>query len=92
MLQINKKDKNLERNVQYANPNLVTNIIRINRFYFEQKINIKEEEIRINLVENEVIKGKKDHIEGKFKEKKKIYFKVFAEFPCEIEINSEFFF
>ncbi len=62
------KNTKTYRPVQYANPNLVTNIIRINRFDIEQPDkNNKLKEIKINVVENGEMNSDKNQFVRKLK-------------------------
>jgi len=91
MLQINKNDPSKQRPVQRCHPNLVTNIVRKNRFYSTDKNS------KINPEFIEQLKLGEYNFKNFFqtinqeKEKKinTIYFKVFHEFPCKLEIEEQ---
>jgi len=91
MLQIHKTDSNKNRAIQRFHPKLVSNIVRKNRFCtFNNDFKIKP-----NILRQQILNGwgflcfllESDN--NKFININKIFFKIFNEFPCEIEIEED---
>jgi len=90
MLQISKHDPDKQRQVIRSHPKLVTNIVRKNRFYTSNKIfNFKPDFIDQETLNEENLKSFLKSPNQKSKKLNKIYFKVFPEFHCEIEIEEQ---
>jgi len=92
MLQINKHNPDKQRSVQRCHPKLVTNIIRKNRFSTSNKNTI----FKPDFIEKKTLKEDYDFRnffknikDEKTKKVNIIYFKVFPEFHCKLEIEEE---
>lgn len=91
MLRINKHDLNKQRPVQRCHPKLVTNIIRKNRFSTSYtntalKPNFIEQ---LNLNKNDYLSFFRNINNEKSKKVNIIYFNVFPEFNCKLEIEEQ---
>jgi len=90
MLQINKYDSDKQRPVQRSHPKLVTNIVRKNRFFTSHnKSKIKPEIIEQKILNKCNLKSFFKSSNEATKKINKIYFNVFREFLCELEIEEQ---
>jgi len=89
MIQINKHDTIKQRQVQRCHPKLVTNILRKNRFSTSyKKYSFKPDFIEQQTLNHNDFKNffRKNN---EIKKINKIYFKVFPEFHCELDIEQQ---
>jgi len=95
MLQISKKDLLKQRPVQRCSSLFIDNIVRINRFHQKTK---EISKTKADFLDHFIIEDHKyesffrENETDKYKKLKKIYFKVFPEYPCELEIEEQFCF
>jgi len=91
MLQINKHDLYRSRPIQRSNPNLITNIVRKNRFDNPQIFS----NVKMELIEQQTLKEKKLKFffkNSNYEKSKKIntiFFKIFPEFIYELKIDEQ---
>jgi len=90
MLQISKLFEKRQRPVQRCHPNLITNIVLKNRFSNSDDNNFQ---IKTDFIEQETLIDNKS-FSNKIKNQNtkkinKISFKIFPDFPCELEIEEK---
>jgi len=94
LVQINKNNSKKKRPIQRCHPNIITNIFRINRFYTHLNSNIKADFIEKKTLTSSYFSDPiktffKNSKEEKTRKINKIYFKVFEEFSCELDIEEQ---
>lgn len=96
-IQINLKNQTQQRTIQRCNPNEVKDIIRTSRFEISENSKIsKDSNYQVNFIHEKTVK-KQDEVgyflkksdEIKFKKINKIQLKVFKDFECTIEIDTQ---